>query len=438
MSFPADFIWGAATSAYQVEGSPLADGAGPSIWHAFTHIPGTIANGETGDLAADQYLRYLQDIKLMAELGLGAYRFSIAWGRVFPAGKGKINRAGLDHYQRLVDGLLAHGIQPMACLYHWDLPLALESLGGWQNPDSPKWFADYAALVFETLDDRVPWWLTLNEPLIVAEGGYRTGELAPGLHRILAVPRVLQHQIEAHQLAVCAYRELGRHQIGMALNLEPQNPATENEQDQLAASRRHAYINRAILDPLFFGRFPEEFAAIFGPGYQPLEFRTGLPMDFLGINYYAPAKVRADASAFGGFTLVPPHATEPQTAMGWYIDPQGLARALNWVKERYGQMPIIITENGAAFADPPLHKGRIADLPRIHYLRQHLEVSRQLIRDGHDLRGYFAWSLLDNFEWHHGYAKRFGLVAIDQNTDKRIPKDSAWWYRDLIANQGNF
>lgn len=437
-AFPKDFIWGAATSAYQIEGSPLADGAGPSIWHAFAHKPGTIANGDTGDLACDHYRRYGEDVRLMARLGLQAYRFSTAWARVLPRGRGRVNRPGLDHYQRLVDALLEAGIAPMVCLYHWDLPLALEDEGGWLNPDSPKWFADYAALMFETLDDRVPWWLTLNEPQIVADMGYRSGDLAPGHRDSALVPRVLHHQIQAHDAAVVAYRELGRHQIGIAVNLEPQDPICQSEADQIAASRRHAYINGAVLDPLMLGCFPEVFAAIFGPEYQPPEFKIGSRLDFLGVNYYAPAWVRAARTAFGGFTLVPPAVDEPQTAMGWRIQPQGLARALRWVEHRYGQLPLFISENGAAFADPPARSGRIQDEDRIQYLRQHLLVARQLLSEGLDLRGYFAWSLLDNFEWHHGYAKRFGLVAIDPADGKRLPKDSAWFYQQLIANQGVF
>lgn len=434
--FPKDFIWGAATSAYQVEGSPLADGAGPSIWHAFAHSPGRVANGDTGDIACDHYRRYPEDVRLMARLGLGAYRFSIAWGRVLPNGKGKPKQAGLDHYQRLVDALLEQGIRPMVCLYHWDLPLALEELGGWPHADSHKWFADYAALMFETLDDRVPWWLTLNEPGIVADGGYRSGDLAPGLHRPALVPRVLSQQIRAHQLAVAAYRELGRHQIGLALNLEPQNPATHSEPDRLAAQRRHAYINEAILGPLLHGRFPDAFSEIFGADFQQEGFDTRPSLDFLGVNYYAPAKVQADPGAFGGFALVPPKAQEPQTAMGWYIDPNGLTRALDWAQRQIGDLPIFITENGAAFDDPPPVNGHIKDEARIQYLREHLRICQDLIEQGMNLRGYFAWSLFDNFEWHHGYAKRFGLVAMDQTSGERLPKDSAWFYRDCIQNQG--
>jgi beta-glucosidase len=432
--FPDNFIWGAGTSACQVEGSPLANGAGPSIWHAFAREPGRIANGDTPDIACDHYRRHEEDIRLMAQLGLGAYRFSIAWGRVLPKGRGKLNHSGLDHYQRLVDSLLRHGIQPMICLYHWDLPLALEGQGGWQDADLPKWFADYAALMFEALDDRVPWWLTLNEPGVFADGGYRSGDMAPGLRQPALVPKVLAHQIQAHQAAVAAYRELGRHQIGIALNLEPQNPASDSEPDHLAAARRHAYINEAVLGPLLHGRFPQAFADIFGPGYQPESFDTRPSLDFLGINYYAPARVRADPKAFGGFALVPPAAGEPQTAMGWYIDPNALARALKWAQRQLGDLPIFITENGAAFDDPPAEAGRIRDEARIQYLREHLLICRDLIAQGLRLRGYFAWSLFDNFEWHHGYAKRFGLVAIDQTSGERLPKDSAWFYRDCIQS----
>ncbi|MBF0219811.1 MAG: beta-glucosidase [Gammaproteobacteria bacterium] len=441
MSFPNHFIWGAATSAYQIEGSPLADGAGASIWHHFCQTPGHIANGESGDIACDHYRRYRKDIKLMQDLGLQMYRFSTAWGRIFPNGTGKRNQAGLDHYQRLVDALLSAGIAPMLTLYHWDLPQALQERGGWCNPDSPKWFADYAATLFETLDDRVAWWVTLNEPWVVAEGGHRVGELAPGHQQLTEVPWVMHHQLLAHLHAVAAYRELGKNRIGLAVNLEPQHAYTATAADQAAAQRRDAYLNRFFLDPLLLGHYPAELAEIFGdawPAALPLAApsRAVPRLDFLGINYYANAYVRHHPTHFANAEVVPPAANEPQTAMGWRINPEALGELLHWVKRRYGDLPLIITENGSAFADPPLQNDTIDDTQRQAYLISHLQALEEAIAAGINLQGYLAWSLLDNFEWHHGYSKRFGLIAVDPQSQQRTLKESAKRYRTIIANRG--
>ncbi|HYN77071.1 MAG TPA: family 1 glycosylhydrolase, partial [Lamprocystis sp. (in: g-proteobacteria)] len=319
--FPPGFLWGAATSAYQIEGSPLADGAGPSIWHRFAHQPGAVVNGDTGDVACDHYHRWRQDLDLLTGLGLNAYRFSIAWGRVLPAGTGRVNAAGLDFYQRLVDGLLERGIQPMATLYHWDLPAALADRGGWLNPDSPNWFADHAAVLFRTLDDRVGHWVTLNEPWVSTVLGHLSGEHAPG-HRALAeAPRVAHHLLCAHAGAVNAYRALGRHQIGIALNLEPQHPASDTPADQAATARRHAFINRWFLDPIAFGRYPAALAAIFGPHWPdfPSEDlgRINASIDFLGVNYYSRGLVRHDPSDHPAQARRITPADRPCTAMDW-------------------------------------------------------------------------------------------------------------------------
>ena len=438
--FPQDFLWGAATSAYQIEGSPLADGAGAGIWHTFCHGSGRVANGDTGDLACDHYRRLYTDLDLMAELGLSAYRFSVAWGRILPHGTGRTNARGLDFYQRLVDGLLERGIAPMLTLYHWDLPEALEARGGWLNPDSPRWFADYAAILFEALDDRVGLWVTLNEPWVSTVLGYLTGDHAPGRRSLHEPPLVAHHQLLAHGAAVAAYRDLGRHQIGISLNLEPQAAATDAPADQAAARRRHHFINRWFLDPLLLGRYPDELAVIFGSDWPrfPLEDlqRISAPLDFLGVNYYSRGLVRHDPTEvpLAARRIVP--TDRPCTAMDWEVYPDGLTETLVWIKERYGDLPLYITENGAAFDDPAPGKGQLQDPRRVDYLRKHLAAAQAALEQGVDLRGYFAWSLLDNFEWAQGYAKRFGLIHVDRLTQRRTLKASARFYREFIREAG--
>ncbi|MBK1719999.1 GH1 family beta-glucosidase [Thiocystis violacea] len=434
--FPADFLWGAATSAYQIEGSPLADGAGPSIWHRFAHTPGRVLNGDTGDLACDHYRRLVEDLDLMAGLGLGAYRFSVAWGRVLPEGRGSVNPKGLDFYRRLVDGLLERGIAPMLTLYHWDLPAALQDRGGWLNPDSPGWFADYADLMFRALDDRVPLWVTLNEPWVVTIPGHLDGELAPGHRDLFEPPRVAHHLLLAHAEAVAAYRALGRHRIGLAVNLEPQHPASASPEDRAAAARRDAFINRWFLDPLLLGVYPPELAALFGPAWPAFPDadlkRIQAPTDFIGVNYYSRGLVRADPDVqpLGAVRVTPEPA--PRTTMDWEVYPQGLTETLLWLKERYANPPLYITENGAAFADGGPLDGETPDPRRVDYLRAHLLAAQEALAQGVDLRGYFVWSLFDNFEWARGYGQRFGLFQIDPVSLARVPKSSARYYRDLI------
>jgi beta-glucosidase len=440
MTFPDGFLWGAATSAYQVEGSPLADGAGASIWHDFAHTPGRVANGDTGDSACDHYRRYADDVGLMARLGLNAYRFSIAWGRVLPQGTGKPNAKGLDYYRRLVDALLAQGIEPMATLYHWDLPAALQARGGWLNPDSAGWFADYARTLFDALDDRVRLWLTLNEPWVVTVAGYLQGEHAPGHRSLHETPRVAHAQLRAHAAAVSAYRATGRHRIGLAVNLEPQHPASDEAKDLAAAARRDAFINRWYLDPLFHGAYPPELEDIFGadwPGYTATDL-AGLPgtADFLGVNYYSRGVFRDDPAGRPVRAARVRQHDRPHTAMDWEVYPAGLTEILLWIKGRYGNPPVYITENGAAFDDPLPEHGELQDPQRVDYLRRHLLAARQALDQGADLHGYFAWSLLDNFEWTCGYAKRFGLVHVDFTTQRRTPKASARFYSEVIRTRG--
>ena len=441
IEFPSEFLWGCATSAYQIEGSPLADGAGPSIWQRFCHTPGLVRDGDNGDVACDHYRRSLEDVALMRRLGLTAYRFSIAWGRVLPRGRGSVNTPGLDFYDRLVDALLANGIEPMVTLYHWDLPAALDDLGGWLNPDIPKWFAEYAAIAFRRLDDRVKLWATLNEPWVVADGGYLHGVVAPGHRNRFEAPIVTHRLLCAHGAAVQAYRSEGRHRIGIVVNLEPKYPASDSAEDRAATERADAYMNRQYLDPLFHGRYPDEMSDIFGDAWPrwPQEELDAIrqPIDFLGVNYYTRSVVRADAGAWllRAAPLRQKQATYTET--GWEVFARGLTDTLIRVKERYGNPPLYVTENGAAFFDPPTVEGdRLADPLRVDYLQRHVAAVHAAIAAGVDVRGYFAWSLLDNLEWSLGYSKRFGIVHVDFATQKRTPKDSAHLYAKIIASRG--
>jgi len=438
--FPRDFLWGAATSAYQVEGSPLADGAGPSIWHRFVRLPGVIDNGDTGDVACDHYRRYPEDIRLMQALGLQAYRFSVSWSRVFPEGRGRLNPKGLDFYQRLVDALLAAGIEPFLTLYHWDLPAALDDLDGWVNRDSASWFADYAHTLFRVLDGKVKRWVTLNEPWVVADGGYLHGVLAPGHASLQETPLVSHNLLRAHGMAVQAFRADGQGEIGLVVNLEPKYAASDTPEDMAAMARAHAYMNQQYLDPVFFGTYPDELAEIFGDAWPsfPQEDMKLIqePFDFLGVNYYTRSVNRADP-------LSPPVGATPvrqagaeYTEISWEVFPQGLKETLLWIKRRYGDIPLYITENGAALADPAPVKGHLEDPRRLEYLRSHLRAAHEAIQDGVNLRGYFVWSLLDNFEWSCGYSKRFGLVHVNFATQKRTPKASAGFYSRVIQSSG--
>src|SRR5688500_12935321 len=333
--FPRDFLWGTATSAYQVEGSPLADGAGPSIWHRFSHTPDRVHDGETGDVACDHYRRYADDVALMRSLGINAYRFSISWSRVLPHGRGEVNPAGLDFYDRLVDALLADGIEPMVTLYHWDLPAALDDLGGWLNPDVAKWFADYASVMFRKLDGRVKLWATLNEPWVITDGGYLYGALAPGHRNRFEAPLVSHHLLRSHAEAVKAYRAEGRHRIGIVVNLEPKYPASDEPADRAAARRADAYMNRQYLDPVFLGRYPEELAEIFGEAWPrwPAEEVAQLrqPVDFLGVNYYTRSVTRFDPDAWLLQAAPVRQDRATYTETGWEVFAPALTDTLVWV-----------------------------------------------------------------------------------------------------------
>ncbi len=439
--FPKSFLWGASTSAFQVEGSPLADGAGQSIWYRFTHTLGLVANGDTGDVASDHYRCWEEDIRHMRDLGLNAYRFGIAWHRILPDGIGRVNAKGLDFYRALVDGLLENNIQPLITLFHWDLPAALEDRGGWLNPDIANWFAEYAQVCFRALDDRVDLWTTLNEPWVVTDGGYLHGALAPGHRNLFETPIASHNLLRAHASAVEAYRAEGQHQIGIVVNIEPKYPASNKPEDLEATARADAYMNRQYLDPIFFGTYPAEMKEIFGEAWPdfPAEDLEHIrrPLDFLGINYYTRSVTCHDPNAkpVQAGRVKQRQATHTET--DWEVYPEGLADTLLGIRQRYGNIPLYITENGAAFYDPPTAEGEVNDPLRVDYFREHLKVSRRLIQQGVDLRGYFAWSLLDNFEWSLGYSKRFGIIHVDYATQRRTPKASAKFYAEVIKSRGS-
>lgn len=439
--FPADFLWGCATAAYQIEGSPLADGAGASIWQRFSHDPRLMAaKGDTGDVACDHYNRMESDVALMKELGLQAYRFSVAWGRVLPDGTGRVNEAGLGFYERLVDTLLANGIEPLCTLYHWDLPVALDDRGGWLNRDIADWFADYGRVLFERLDGRVKKWVTLNEPWVITDGGYLHGALAPGHRNMFEAPIASHNLMRAHGAAVKAYREIGQHEIGLVVNLEPKYPASDSPEDIAATARADAYMNRQYLDPAIHGRYPEELKEIFGeawPDWPQEDFDLiKQKLDFIGVNYYT----RNVTTANDSWPLTAGPVEQKQstyTTTGWEVFPQGLTDVLLWVKDNYGNLPLYVTENGAAFYDPPNAEGGVVDDPlRVDYLRKHIAAIGQAITKGADVRGYMLWSLFDNLEWSLGYSKRFGIVHVNFKTLDRTPKNSARLYTTVIATNG--
>jgi beta-glucosidase len=438
--FPKDFLWGAATSAYQIEGSPLADGAGESIWHRFSHTPGKIADGTNGDIACDHYRRFAEDVRLMRDLGLRAYRFSTSWPRLLPTGTGRVNQAGLDFYSRLVDVLLEHEIQPFLTLYHWDLPAALEDRGGWTNAEIADWFAEYARRMHRALGDRVKMWATINEPWVVMDQGYVEGRHAPGRRDLTEAATVSKNLLLAHGSAVAALRAEGAQQVGLVVNLVPIHAASESPADKAAAARLDAYLNRHFLDPTLRGEVPGELAEIFGaagPDWSKDELRqVRQPIDFVGVNYYLRLVVKDDPAAGAARARAVPQENCPYTAMEWEIYPQGLTDTLLWLKQRYGNLPVYITENGAAFDDQWNGSPLVDDRPRVEYLRSHLRAARQAIDSGVDLRGYFVWSLLDNFEWQCGYSRRFGIVYVDFATQRRVPKASAFFYRDVVSTSG--
>jgi beta-glucosidase len=451
--FPPDFLWGAATAAYQIEGAANEDGRGPSIWDTFSRTPGRVLNGDTGDVAADHYHTYEQDVALMAELGLRAYRFSIAWPRIQADGRGPANPRGLDFYRRLVDRLLDHGIQPWITLYHWDLPQALEDEGGWPSRDVAGRFADYAGLVYEALQDRVTYWTTLNEPWCAAFVGYGSGRHAPGVRDGVRAFRAAHHLLLGHGQAVQAMRAISpRNQIGITLNLYPVAAASNDPADQDAARRIDGLQNRLFLDPVLRDAYPEDvlrhIERVAGLSHLHAEDDAliATPVDMLGVNYYQRHVVAAgvaghaddpEAGAHPGaedVLFVPKDG--PRTANGWSVDASGLLDLLVWLHRSYPPVPLAVTENGAAFNDYADPEGRVRDGDRVRFLDGHFRAAHQAIAQGVDLRGYFVWSLLDNFEWAEGYSKRFGIVYVDYPTQRRLLKDSAHWYRQVIRRGG--
>ncbi|WP_050776672.1 GH1 family beta-glucosidase [Streptomyces sp. SPB074] len=436
-ALPEGFTWGVATAAYQVEGAVGEDGRGPSIWDTFSHTPGKVAGGDTGDVACDHYHRWREDIGLIKELNAGAYRFSVAWPRVVPGGDGPVNAKGLDFYDKLVDGLLAEGIEPFVTLYHWDLPQALQDRGGWPNRETAEHFARYAEVVAGRLGDRVKRWATLNEPLCSAWIGHLEGTMAPGFTDIGAAVRTSYHLLLGHGLATQAIRAAApASEVGIVFNLNPVDPATGSEGDAAAARRMDGHTNRWWLDPVHGRGFPEDMLDVYGVPLpeQPGDLDTiAQPLDWLGLNYYFPAVVTDDP---GG---PQPHARAvrrlhvPRTGMDWEIDANGIERMLLRLTEEYGARKIYVTENGSAWPDVVGSDGSVDDPERIRYLEDHLAACARAARKGAPLAGYFAWSLMDNFEWAYGYDKRFGLVHVDYKTQGRTVKSSGRRYAELVA-----
>ncbi|MFC8296989.1 GH1 family beta-glucosidase [Micromonospora orduensis] len=433
--FPAGFRWGVSTSAHQIEGAATADGRLPSIWDTFAHSPGRIGDGSSGAVACDHYHRYAEDVALMAGLGVSAYRFSIAWPRVQPTGAGRVNAAGLDFYDRLVDELLAAGVDPVATLYHWDLPQPLEDAGGWLHRDTAARFAEYADLAAARLGDRVRLWITLNEPFVHMSMGYGMGVHAPGRMLLFDAFGVAHHQLLGHGLAVAALRARTTSPVAIANNYSPVRVLGDSDADRAAGAAYEALHNRLFTDPLLGRGYPDL------PGFDPGLVRPGdldtiaAPIDVLGVNYYNPTGVRAPEEGSPlPFDLVPLDGY-PRTAFDWPVAPDGLRELLGWLRDTYGDglPPIEITESGCAYDDVPDADGQVVDPERIAYLDGHLRAVRAAIDDGVDVRGYFVWSLLDNWEWAEGFTKRFGLVHVDYTTQRRTPKSSYTWMRDVIA-----
>jgi beta-glucosidase len=459
---PADFLWGVATAAYQIEGAAAEDGRGPSIWDTYAHTPGRVHGGDTGDVACDHYHRYRDDVRLMADLGVRAYRFSVSWSRVQPRGRGPANQAGLDFYRRLVDELLDHGILPWLTLYHWDLPQPLEDAGGWPVRDTAGRFAEYAQLVHGALGDRVRHWSTLNEPWCSAFLGYGSGAHAPGRQDRAAAVRAAHHLMLGHGLAVQAIRAADPDvEAGISVNLYAVSPQSDTPADADAARRIDGLANRFFLDPLLLGRYPADVVEDLREVSDFGHVRGGdlaimsTPLSMLGINYYSRYVVAVAEAEQEDATAGPDGEDEtsgywrkpsdwpgsehvrfvrrglPVTAMNWEIDAPGMVEVLCRVATEYPRVPLYITENGAAFPDEPGPDGAVDDSDRVAYLAEHVAACERAVELGVPLRGYFTWSLLDNFEWAWGYSRRFGLVYVDYATQERIPKSSAYWYRDV-------
>lgn len=446
--FPTSFVWGTATAAYQIEGAVAEDGRGPSIWDEFCDRPGVVVGGDTGTVAADHYHRWESDIELMNQLGLDAYRLSLSWSRILPTGTGAVNAKGLDFYDRLIDRLCSAGITAAVTLFHWDLPLALQEQGGWMNRDTSYRLGEYAQVVGERLSDRVGMWMPLNEPVVHTLYGHALGVHAPGLALGFEAFQAAHHQLLGHGLAVEALRATGCTNIGIASNHAPVRAASDSPEDVMAADIYDHVVNWMFADPVLVGKYPaDEFAQLpSGPVDEDLKI-IGAPLDWYGINYYEPTMIAAPVEGQGtegvlevdlppGLPFAPVAITGyPTTDFGWPIVPEGLGEILRTFHARFGDAlpPIYITESGCSFHDAPDAAGVVDDEARIDYHDAHLRALRSAMDDGVDVRGYFVWSLLDNFEWAAGYKERFGLVHVDFDTQKRTPKTSFEWYRALIA-----
>ena len=436
-TFPESFVWGASTSSYQIEGAVDKDGRGTSIWDVFSHQPGRVQNGDTGDVACDHYYRWREDIDLLSGGGFNAYRFSTSWSRIMPFGAGFIEQRGLDFYDRLVDGLLAKGLRPWLCLYHWDLPQVLQEQGGWLNRDTCTKFSEYARVVARRLGDRVKHWLTFNEPNVHALFGHGTGAHAPGLAGLPNALAAMHHLNLAHGRAIQALRaESANVRVGNAISLQPVIPSSDTTGDRRAAERFDAIWNGACLDPLLRGFYPVPVADDFGSLVADGDFATMRQLiDFLGVNYYSPMYVmEAPQTLFGAWFGAAP-AGMRFTAMGWPIDAGALTEELIRLRDRYGNLEIYVTENGACYDDKLPAGNLVVDNDRIIYLRDHLAAALDALAAGVNLRGYFVWSLLDNFEWSEGYSRRFGIVYVDFRTLKRLPKESYHWLSEFIKSQ---
>jgi beta-glucosidase len=446
VSFPKDFLWGAATSSYQIEGAIHEGGRGESIWDRFAQTPGNVEDGSDGKIACDHYHRFREDVGIMQGLGLGAYRFSVAWPRIQPTGRGRPNPEGISFYSRLVDALLEAGITPFVTLYHWDLPQALQETGGWQARDTAEAFAEYASIVARALGDRVKDWITHNEPWCAAMLGHQRGLHAPGLRSFSAALTVAHHLLLSHGLATPVIRsECAGARVGIALNLVPAVPASPSAADHEAYRKFDGHFNRWFLDPIHGRRYPVDVVADYvaaghlPPGglacERPGDLETiAAPCDFLGVNYYMRAVVRSDAvpeEQNAARTVVP---SSEATEMGWEVWPEGLHDILARVHLAYGPRKIYVTENGASYSSAPEAGGRVRDQDRVRYLHRHLLETRRAIATGAPVAGYFVWSLLDNFEWDRGYGQRFGVVWVDYASQARVLKDSALWYRQVVAS----
>ncbi|MFI4998306.1 MAG: GH1 family beta-glucosidase [Reyranellales bacterium] len=430
---PPGFVWGVSTSSYQIEGAAQSDGRGPSIWDTYCRVPGHIANGDTGDVACDHYHRYAEDITLMRDLGVGAYRFSVAWPRVLPAGRGAANEPGLAFYDRLIDGLLAAKIEPWLCLYHWDLPQALEDQGGWLNRDIAGWFGDYAGLIARRFGDRVRHFATFNEPSVFTLFGYGFAWHPPGATEPAKLYKAIHHVNLAHGAAVDAIRaRVPSALIGGIHNVQPSRAVSDTAGDAAAAAILDGIWNKAFPEPQLLGQYPPTVARLVEPFQQAGDLeRIRRPVDWFGLNHYSPVYAKADANAPLGFAWGDAPPGVPRSPVGWQLDPAAFRDTLLQTSRRYG-LPIYVTENGAGGTQSPDVSGSVIDQYRIDYLAAYTRALREAAAAGADVRGYFVWSLLDNFEWGAGYSTRFGLVYVDYSTLRRIPKHSARWYAELI------